>query len=1313
MMSRRFIIPLVLLLAALLLSSGPAQGPVAAQGETAQAPEPPPAHLPYDGLLDLPRLSSAAATVAPDAPQAALAPEYAAWSRLVFQSARNGNDWEVFVAAGDGSGQANISNLSSMEIHPRLNRGATRVAFASKGRSNYDIFTINADGGGQARLTNNDTDDVYPAWSPDGSRIAFQAYRNGQAEIYVMNADGSGQARLTNYSDYDGEPTWSPDGAQIAFTRKSSGQYRIWAMNADGSNPHQLSNQASSENAAWSPDGSRIAYDADGNGDGWQEIWLMDAAGGNQRQAYDPPASYTDAWVRSWSPDGRYVAFTRISFTYYQNNWYWTTAYLDAADMQNPGNTIRLSSNGEDWNPDWQPTDIQAPVSSMLALPPQSPYRFTVQWIGADIGMAGLARVNVQIREGATGIWTDWQSSTTGSSAAYEGIGGHTYYFRARATDNAGNVEPWPTDYDAFTTVESLPPQTAVEPLPLYSHNGVLIRWGGGDPGDSGVKSYDVQYRQGAGTWSDWRLETIETAASFSGAVGETYSFRVRGKDKAQNLEAWPAIADATTTLYTWAIKGNVTDNRDAPVADVTVTTTPAALHAAPSGGDGSYIAYVADQAANFTANWSKATYGALPEMAFSSSTGDANWNVVLPPIDNVAQNWGFESGSLAPGWLAGGEISPALTSALAHTGRFSAVLAQTDRRLDPWVNLSNSAVTACGPTVAVDGRDVVHAAWWEVTTNSIPSYGELVYARREPGGGWSPPLRLYAAYANSLDMPQLIAEADGTVHLAWVGVSGYWHVLYSRRSPDGTWSGQVSLYSGFPRTLDMDLGRDRAVHLAWSTNEEILYTRRSPDGSWSEVTNISNTDDWSVNPQIAASPDGTAHVVWGDRTGEGYHILYTARASDGTWSAPLSLSNCPYWLAAASLEAASDGSIHAAWLDDSGSRPAIQYAWRSSKGAWSDPVQVSDNSAPASGIPQLALGPDGSVHLVWGGVVYARRDADGAWSDPEAIDEGNYYHMRVDSSGAAHIIWSKGPNMNEELYYARRTAGGVWSSSINVSNTPSTYSVDPQLALDGNDGVHVIWRDGPYGPLEILYAESANAQQTSDSILAQEMVVPTGVSAPTLSFWYTLDGVPTPRGAWLMAQVYDGATSTTVFTATHRTDWTHGWVDLTPWADQEVSLRFLVHQTEGKPAAWAALDEVTVGSAHPDAWIGLDSRGAAPPDAQFAQAITYGNRGGVTASNGRVTLQLPPDLFFISADPPPSATTPELRWDVGDLAAGSGPEAIHVTLQVAPTATYGTSLVTTAAITGDTTEVEQANNSAQTLTFVGYRVYLPLIRRE
>ncbi len=97
----------------------------------------------YDGPLDVPRLPSEAAQ---DAAATSLTSEYASWSKLVFQSLRNQHDWEVYGARGDGADQVNLSNNSGMDVHPRLNRGATRVVFASNRPGNYEIYTMNADG---------------------------------------------------------------------------------------------------------------------------------------------------------------------------------------------------------------------------------------------------------------------------------------------------------------------------------------------------------------------------------------------------------------------------------------------------------------------------------------------------------------------------------------------------------------------------------------------------------------------------------------------------------------------------------------------------------------------------------------------------------------------------------------------------------------------------------------------------------------------------------------------------------------------------------------------------------------------------------------------------------------------------------------------------------------------------------------------------------------------------------------------------------------------------------------------------------------
>ncbi len=378
------------------------------------------------------------------------------WSNLAFASYRDDN-FEVYTAQGNGTSPIRRTNNSATDSMPEFNWGTNRIAFVSNRDNNTEIYAMNADGSGQTRLTATEGSETMPTWSSDGTKIAFYSNRDGNYEIYVMNADGSAQTRLTSDAAWDGHPTWSPDGAKIAFASNRSGSYQLWTMNADGSNQQPLTTGlVYAAYPDWSPDGSRIAFNNDSNNDGWLDVAVINADGTSLVYPLGNSLSFYDYLAPAWAPNGTDLAFAQIHWVNYQGKWYWHDAYLYVVDVSN-SSTYMLTDypgSGYDWWPDWQSTDLAAPSSQVAPLPIGSPPTFTVRWSGTDSGAAGMRSYDVQYHDGPGGAWTDWLLDTTQTSATFSGIYGHTYYFRSRARDFAGNLEPYPTgDGDAHTIV--------------------------------------------------------------------------------------------------------------------------------------------------------------------------------------------------------------------------------------------------------------------------------------------------------------------------------------------------------------------------------------------------------------------------------------------------------------------------------------------------------------------------------------------------------------------------------------------------------------------------------------------------------------------------------------------------------------------------------------------------------------------------------------------------------------------------------------------------------------------------------------------
>ena len=198
-----------------------------------------------------------------------------------------------------------------------------RLQFTRIGPTRIGLFLAKADGSNERALLPANGLDYSPSFSADGRWIVFTSERGGSADIYRVHPDGGGLERLTDDPAFDDQGALSPDGSTLAFVSSREGGFaNLWLLDLSSPGRHArpiAKTNAGSFRPSWSPDGKWIAFTSDRDtkrarwDGGWElvqstALYIVRADGSSLRRLTEP-GGY--AGSPRWSPDGRRIVFYR------------------------------------------------------------------------------------------------------------------------------------------------------------------------------------------------------------------------------------------------------------------------------------------------------------------------------------------------------------------------------------------------------------------------------------------------------------------------------------------------------------------------------------------------------------------------------------------------------------------------------------------------------------------------------------------------------------------------------------------------------------------------------------------------------------------------------------------------------------------------------------------------------------------------------------------------------------------------------------------------------------------------------------------
>ncbi len=225
------------------------------------------------------------------------------------------------------------------------------------------------------------------------------------------------------------------------------------------------------------------------------------------------------------------------------------------------------------------------------------------------------------------------------------------------------------------------------------------------------------------------------------------------------------------------------------------------------------------------------------------------------------------------------------------------------------------------GAAAVVDSQGTVHVVYTDRADDQVTSFGQIVYIKSLPEGGWTEPVAIAPNEAAGHQLsPELLLDKLGGLHVVWQDQRGVDQasreaaasnadIFSSDLGADGAWTAPQQVNTRPDATTNAsrpqlgtdgdrlvvvwsiynaDSGLDTAARLEWST--------RPIDGSagWSAAQVLLERGSAQIGGRLldlASDPNGGATIVYGSRT-DNTNTIFAQRLQPAaaSWDAPITL---------------------------------------------------------------------------------------------------------------------------------------------------------------------------------------------------------------------------------------------------------------------------------------------------------------------------------------------------------------------------------------------------------------------------------------